>query len=559
MLRDSESTDERLLPKRRTPEVSYLCAKHGASSPYRTAARYVREITGLPRLSHATVRSETTSCSERIEDEQFHVGGVSKTGGEILPGCERKIDSFQRLEGAAMKITIHALVERANGERETIEVYQFEPAPDAAPSSGLGLFLTDSRTLSANLQQLVLREQAAEVIAAMSRCEACSQTLSVKDSKTIVYRTALGKARLASPRLYSRCAGCGALASHGNSFSPMALALPERTHPRWLWLQTRYASIMSYGMARKYLAHGFTGAADLPWSSVRANVQDIGERLETEVRQRISKIVEVFPGYHGPAPDASDARHALQVDAGYVRSVPSEGSNWISVIASKVVRPESTRTHSHAYSIGYDPQQGVRQQALLATVGIDHETPITVLCDGGEDVDAAGRLLSPCKRILDWFHIGMRFEHVLLAVRGLKGLDVYEQERLSRHLEGAKRLLWHGQAERCLERLASLRKDTGWIGKGNALGKLIGYLQGSKSWLVNYAERRANCLPISSAGAESAVDHVVGQRLKRNGHMRWTRKGAHNLLQVRCAVLNGQDVRNFKRWYPAEASVVRAA
>jgi hypothetical protein len=69
--------------------------------------------------------------------------------------------------------------------------------------------------------------------------------------------------------------------------------------------------------------------------------------------------------------------------------------------------------------------------------------------------------------------------------------------------------------------------------------------------------------PISSAGAESVVDYVIGQRMKRNGHMRW-RQGEANanaLLQVRCAVLNGQGIRNFKRWYPPgrrlEGSVCR--
>jgi hypothetical protein len=54
-------------------------------------------------------------------------------------------------------------------------------------------------------------------------------------------------------------------------------------------------------------------------------------------------------------------------------------------------------------------------------------------------------------------------------------------------------------------------------------------------------------LPISSADAESVVDHVIGQRIKRSGHMRWTPMGVNNLLQVRRAVLNSQDVRNFKR------------
>jgi hypothetical protein len=40
-LRYSECPIETLLPSRRTPEVSYLCAKHGASSSYRTAAQHV--------------------------------------------------------------------------------------------------------------------------------------------------------------------------------------------------------------------------------------------------------------------------------------------------------------------------------------------------------------------------------------------------------------------------------------------------------------------------------------------------------------------------------------
>ena len=88
------------------------------------------------------------------------------------------------------------------------------------------------------------------------------------------------------------------------------------------------------------------------------------------------------------------------------------------------------------------------------------------------------------------------------------------------------------------------------VGAHNPLGSLIRYLRGCSAQLVNYARRRALGLPISSAGAEPVVDYVIGQRMKRNGHMRWTREGASSLLQVRCAVLNGQDIRNFKRWFP---------
>lgn len=456
-----------------------------------------------------------------------------------------------------MRIVIQALVEGA----ESVQIGVVERASDAAPSSGLGLLLAESRELLAALQAVVVAEQTREVVKAMSRCGSCLDPLAVKDTKSIVYRTAFGKASLPSPRLYARCTGCGAVAFHRDSFSPLALALPERTHPQWTRLQTRYASVMSYNLARKFLLHAFPGATALPTSSVRANAQKIGTRLEGEVRARIEHVIEKMPvDYARPVPRVAQATHALQVDAGYVRSVPDrEGTHWISTIASKVVRPGTRRTHEHAYSIGYEPMQGIRQQAFLASIGISLDVPITVLSDGGEDVDSACSLPAANERILDWFHIGMRFEHLRLAAVGLKGLDDYDRTELLRNVEGAKWLLWHGRAEACLQRLEMLRRETGWVGKRNALGRLIFYLRRASWGLVNYAKRRAQGLPISSAGAESVVDHVVGQRMKRNGHMRWTRRGANNLLQVRCAVLNSQDVRNFKRWYPANESVLRAA
>ena len=461
-----------------------------------------------------------------------------------------------------MKITLRAVVERADGTREDFALYALRRDCAAAPSSGLGLFLDETREICAALQDVVIRGQVSELIDAMRRCPSCSRPLGVKDQREVVYRTTFGKYRLPSPRLYSRCAHCRHRSHAAETFSPMASALPERSHPQWVWLQTRFASVMSYSLARTFLAHAFVGVRQLPATSIRTNVQRIGARLEAEVQSRVEKVLLERPDYDdaGEIPDPTRAVHALQVDAGYVRSLPqTEGTGWISVIASKIVRPEARRTHCHAYSIGYEPMQGLRQAAFLASVGIGLDEPVTVLCDGGEDVYAAGALGERSVRILDWFHIGMGFEHLLQAIRGLRGVDSLERERLDRCAQGAKWLLWHGQYDRCRQRLVDLRRDTGWVGKTTVLGKLIAYLERNRSWLAHYARRRAQGLPISSAGAESAVDYVVGQRMKRNGHMRWTRAGANNLLQVRCAALNGQDVRNFKRWYPPPGAQSRAA
>ena len=96
---------------------------------------------------------------------------------------------------------------------------------------------------------------------------------------------------------------------------------------------------------------------------------------------------------------------------------------------------------------------------------------------------------------------------------------------------------------------------TGWVGTKNPLGRLIRYLTGSADMLVNYERRRAQGRPISSAGAECAVDYVIGQRMKRNRRIRWSQEGANALLPVRCAILNGQNVRNFVRWYSPDRRV----
>jgi hypothetical protein len=58
--------------------------------------------------------------------------------------------------------------------------------------------------------------------------------------------------------------------------------------------------------------------------------------------------------------------------------------------------------------------------------------------------------------------------------------------------------------------------------------------------LVNYGARHRKGLPISSSIAESAVNQVVSYRMAKKRQMRWTDEGAHCMVQVRVAVLNGE-------------------
>ncbi len=55
---------------------------------------------------------------------------------------------------------------------------------------------------------------------------------------------------------------------------------------------------------------------------------------------------------------------------------------------------------------------------------------------------------------------------------------------------------------------------------------------------------------ISPAFVESTVNEVISKRMKKKQQMRWTKKGAHLLLQVRIKTLNKELRETFHRWYP---------
>ena len=68
-----------------------------------------------------------------------------------------------------------------------------------------------------------------------------------------------------------------------------------------------------------------------------------------------------------------------------------------------------------------------------------------------------------------------------------------------------------------------------------ALRALDKYLTGQSAWLVNYAERHRAGLRVGTAITEGTANFLVNRRMNKSQQMRWSRRGADLLLQVRCA------------------------
>src|SRR4051812_43801844 len=93
-----------------------------------------------------------------------------------------------------------------------------------------------------------------------------------------------------------------------------------------------------------------------------------------------------------------------------------------------------------------------------------------------------------------------------------------------------------------------------------ALHAVDRYLRGQSAWLVDYAARHRAGLRVGTSVTEGTANFLVNRRMAKSQQMRWSRRGADLLLQVRCAVYNGTFGSGFgQRFYPVNDRLPQAA
>lgn len=217
----------------------------------------------------------------------------------------------------------------------------------------------------------------------------------------------------------------------------------------------------------------------------------------------------------------------------------------------------------------YEEKPKRRLFELLKSQNMQMNQQVTFFTDGGEDIRELPLFINPeAEHLLDWFHVTMRLTVLGQIVKGLAGLEqTFEEEEPSeefdlvgteKQLEKLKWYLWHGNVYQALQTVEMLEWDLeGWeicSEKAAQLFKAVQefghYIEANQNSIPNYGDRYRHGETISTAFVESAVNQVVSKRMVKRQQMRWTKQGAHLLLQIRTRVLN-EDLRNtFCRWYP---------
>ncbi len=209
-----------------------------------------------------------------------------------------------------------------------------------------------------------------------------------------------------------------------------------------------------------------------------------------------------------PLPQAKQAVSEVSVDGGKVRlrGARGEGSHWRDY--------KAVRLQSLYYAAFFHDNQ-----SLIDYVNAQPITnPLVCLGDGHDGIwNLVAELATPESRweILDWYHLRENLYKVGGSIKRLKQ---------------AEALLWQGKVEATIELFAECRLKQA--------RNFCGYLTKHLSRIVNYCYYQAEQLcSIGSGAVESGVKQI-DRRMKISG-AQWNSGGVNQILQLRCAYLNG--------------------
>ncbi len=232
---------------------------------------------------------------------------------------------------------------------------------------------------------------------------------------------------LASPRLFY----CGCELENelpeAKTFSPLAIALPERTSPELLYLEAKFGAQISFDLSQKLLAEVLPLHEEFNHATIRNHLHRIGERLETELGEDKGTFIEGCPRDWAKLP-RPEMPLTVGIDGGYVHSnqSPSRTEGWFEMIVEKSIKADGT-SKCFGFVCGQDLKPRRRLFQILQSQGMQMSQQITFLSDGGDTVRELQYYLNPqSEHLLDWFHITMRLTVMKQMARGLENEELKE-------------------------------------------------------------------------------------------------------------------------------------
>jgi hypothetical protein len=420
----------------------------------------------------------------------------------------------------------------SDGVTRSVDLIELQRPSGLAEIADLGLTLSEARQLLAGVQQVVVAAQVREHAARRPDCAFCAGRCHIKDWRPHQIATLFGGVTVHLPRWL--CIGCRRIET--------GIHWPAncRSTPALDQIQAHLSALMTYRVAVGVLEHLLPVQAGTSPETLRGHTLRVGEQLRDVVNARITT-----------APPSI----SISLDSTFIRS-RHDGERHLEVRVGNVETPGGARQVFGAVAKS-DTDITLLIGRNLDEVGRNDDTDLTAFTDGCSGLRSilvdAGITKLPA---LDWFHIAMRLQHAKQAASGLsidepgrmaaKVIIVEQVERLRWRIWNGKaknaqitimriRKLMHLFKDECRHRTTAASSRKLW----HASHEVDKYLNGQSAWLVNYAERHCAGLRVGTSITEGTANFLVNRRMNKSQQMRWSRRGADLLLQVRCAVYNG--------------------
>jgi len=181
----------------------------------------------------------------------------------------------------------------------------------------LGLTLAESKQLLSTIQRHLLQQQVHTFLNSRSTCPDCGTPRKLKAHGSRSFRTLFGTFTFYSPRLEH----CDCKRRKTASFRPLSALLTESVAPELLYMESKWSSLVSYGLSLDALQDFLPLDLRLDVKTVRYDTLKVAKRLEAELGEEQASFIEGEPSDWEllPPPEGS---FKVGIDGGYVR-------NWV--------------------------------------------------------------------------------------------------------------------------------------------------------------------------------------------------------------------------------------
>ncbi len=419
----------------------------------------------------------------------------------------------------------------------------------------LGLSIEDGKKIMEALQNVVVNHEAETYSLFRRVCSDCHRFPAVKDYTTRRIRTVFGTVRVRNPR-WMLCSDC--YPGMVSAFAPLKEICPDRATTELMELTARLGSTLPYRQAANLLTRFLPIEPSETHATVRKRTIRVGERIDNQIAEEEWQATREMEERHQlemPLPGDRHREFAISIDTAHVRSSEPDSTRNFELVVARCGRGGRGDAGGRYFATASTEQKAILDRTLhaLRREGYRGYGDVIVLSDGAEILKRLPRAMpKPTTHIIDWFHIAMRIQPMQqiadFMVRSQSGLSE-TLSSIDREIKAVKWRLWHGRVDRAihdleglLERLKpSLQEGVFSFARLHSLGsQLLTYIRSNRGAIVNYGHRHRAGLRVATSLAESAVNSLVGKRMVKKQQMRWTVHGAHMLVQVRTAEINGE-------------------